>query len=94
MRDDPRHLLISLLCFPLVLNEVLALVGDLLSELPILHLHLITLLLVLIEILLQLLHLRLVALDLLNPVSLGFESLPLLCDYPVPHFLELSELIF
>lgn len=80
--------------FPLELDEVLALVGDLLGELPILYLHFIALLLVLIEVFLELLHLGLIALDLLNPISLSLQPFPLLSDYPVPHFLELSQLIF
>lgn len=87
MRDDSSHLFVSLLGLPLEFDEVLALVGDLLSELPVLHLHLIALLLVLVQILLQFLHLCLVALDLLNPVGLCFEPLPLLGDDPVPHLL-------
>ena len=87
VRDDSSHLLVSLLGLPLEFDEVLALVGDLLSELPVLHLHLIALLLVLVQVLLQFLHLCLVALDLLNPVGLGLEPLPLLGDDPVPHLL-------
>ena len=52
MRDDSSHLFVSLLGLPLEFDEVLALVGDLLSELSVLHLHLIALLLVLVQILL------------------------------------------
>lgn len=80
--------------FPLEFDEVLALVGDLLGELSILYLHFIALLLVLIEVFLELLHLGLIALNLLNPISLSLQSFPLLSDYSVPHLLELSQLIF
>jgi hypothetical protein len=88
MQDNPAHLLVRILGFSLEFNEVLTLVGDLLGQLLILYLHLITLLLVFVKVFLQFLHIGLVALDLLNAISLSSQSLALLCHYSVPHLLK------
>lgn len=88
MQDNPAHLLVRILGFSLEFNEVLALVSDLLGQLSILHLHLIALLLVFVKVFLQLFHIGLVALDLLNAISLSSQSLALLCHYFVPHFFK------
>jgi hypothetical protein len=44
--------------------------------------------LVFVKVFLQLFHIGLVALDLLNAISLSSQSLALLCHYFVPHFFK------